>query len=310
MKTPAVVHLPRPPDIIGASCPDDRAREINYLADYLWKRNWMFYYPFFSIFLDLYYGHCLFPYKDKTVKDGELSLDKTFDDGELRYNEAGTGLTINIEGTEYDSSVGIYYLTYNDLYANTIYRRGYDCPPGQSAADACDVWANSPIWTVGTVSKWIVVWNRIQIYGTIPAGICNGSVTGAVATSQKAFAKFDTQPADASPTSALISLYLDANNIVGGETVEFRIYEQDFGDEVDTGDWTGGDLIATREFGSQSVDPREERYEISIPVENVNIGGYSKYKFTLKIVDDGTSPCDTAAGLTFENAQLKLGYNE
>jgi len=250
MKTPAVPHLPRPPDITRASCPDDRARPINYLADYFWRRNLAF--PFFSIFLDLYYGHCLFP--DKTVDYGEITYD-------------GTDLTINIEGTEYTRVWTSDEIEFSRLSGdNYILRRG----DASTYEDCKTDYEDNPYWAVlESTSDARPMWGNEDRYPQTPRYRI---------IAWQFYLDYDTSSLSSVATAKLVFSVGQVIRMTTDEYPMVYIYEHDFG-TLDTGDWTGGTKIAEREF---TDDDEGTDVEISIDPSHVNPDGHSKFRITLK----------------------------
>lgn len=118
--------------------------------------------------------------------------------------------------------------------------------------------------------------------------------------------KFDTIEATANPTSAVVRIYITKFFMSDDTTI--RVYEHDWGDVVDVGDWGGGTLRGSKEIFYPGSENYNAWVDISIPVGAVNIGGYSKYKISTKGIDDNDRGELIYVYVTL--AQLKLGYNE
>jgi len=258
MKTTPYPNLPRPPDIMRAQCPE--ANPINYLSDYLWKFNRTLntYFPW--IYYDMQYGR---PFFDD---------DRTTDCGEMKFDSSD--LTMNICGTEYTHSIGVYTQTFRrETISPEFIRRkgeGVDC-----AASWTD-YIGSPTYTAETY--FFTTFNIIQLRQL--------SLGGEQARSLKYYLKFDTSAADPDPTSATLRIYIDQfSKSAGLDDPNLQVYSQDWGEEVDTGDRTGGSVVASQVIGESDEDTF---IELDVGTDSVTIGGDSKYRLTFEEIEDET----------------------
>jgi len=110
------------------------------------------------------------------------------------------------------------------------------------------------------------------------------SVSGYYIRAYQSYAAFDTRNAGAVNSAKFVMEDVDVGLIDVAENPILYIYKFDYGNEVDSGDWTGGELIKEREFTIEEDDSDE--IEISINASDVTRGDYSKFMFSLeKIVN-------------------------
>lgn len=143
----------------------------------------------------------------------------------------------------------------------------------------------------------------VGLYCSCGGGYCT-------AQAPKYYLSFDTSGADANPSSAKLRLYITWSGYVDGIDMVLRAYQQDWGDTLDTGDWSGGTF--ENEITVTTSDEDIGWVEISVDTSRVNIGGSSKYKLNLKEAEEGQGPPDVGYNLVLwiTSARLKLGYNE
>lgn len=100
----------------------------------------------------------------------------------------------------------------------------------------------------------------------------------------QSYAAFDTRNTMSVNSVKFVMEYVYVTLQDVTENPVLYIYKFDYGDAVDSEDWTGGELIKQREFTEEEDDSDE--IEISINPSDVTRGGYSKFMFSLeKIVN-------------------------
>lgn len=127
----------------------------------------------------------------------------------------------------------------------------------------------------------------------------------------QSYATFDTRNAGSVNSAKFVMKNVTVGLQDVAENPILYIYKFDYGDAVDSGDWTGGELIKEREFTIEEDDSDE--IEISINISDVTRGDYSKFMFSLeKIVnlDYWTDPgAPGQASHSIKCATLKLVIN-
>lgn len=284
MNTPPVLHLPRPPLIPRARCECGRDRH-NYLSSYCWYLNRALRFGFNPMYLDIRYGSLYF------------DDDRTTDCGEMKFD--ASDLTMNICGTEYTHSIGVYSTTFirETISPELIKRLG----TGVNCAESWTDYTDDPTYTAEDSPS--SSYNLIQLRQL--------SLGGHQARSFKEYLKFDTSAADPDPTSATLRIRIttfDKSAGLGDPTLQ--IYSQDWGDEVDTDDKTGGSLVASQVISAAGA------VELDVGTGSVTVGGDSKYRVTLEEIENGTTlGCEEYIHLFVNQLagyqeRLILGYGE
>lgn len=99
----------------------------------------------------------------------------------------------------------------------------------------------------------------------------------------QSYLSFDTQDVSRVSSAKIVLLDVDVHLDNVTEDPILYIYKFDY-ETLDSGDWTGGELVAEREFTMD--DDEAEEIEIDIDADDVTKGDYSKYMFTLKKIAD------------------------
>lgn len=291
MKTTPCPNLPRPPDIMRAQCPE--AKPINYLSDYLWKFNNALFRNFSWMYRDLRYGALQF------------DDDRTLDCGEMKYDSSN--FTMNICGTDYTSATTT-TTSYNaeEIDPRQVQEYGVSCDPDADIDEGWDDYTNDPTYRT---YKWFGVGKHIigRYYTyTYPPG-CGG--LGYFMRGDKAYVTFDTSGAAANPSSALIRFYLWVVDFDDPVEPTIKLYSQDWGDAVDTGDWTSTESLESTQVVSES--DVESYIDMAVSTDSLNIGGDSKYKFSLQCIEDRSIPTDSnksGSYLWFKTITLRISY--
>jgi len=176
-----------------------------------------------------------------------------------------------------------------------IYKNGWDF---DSYENAWDDYQNDPGWQCWGEACRSVKW-RIWIDVPTPYRVDAG----------KCFLKFNTTNSHPAISSALLRIYLHycgGDDAVNGNDIHLNTYVQDFGEEVDVGDWLGG-VLADNTIVINESDA-DTWIEIPLSPDEVNIGGYSKYKLSIKEIDDDVYTGPLYKRITISDAELKLIY--
>jgi len=152
--------------------------------------------------------------------------------------------------------------------------------------DAWDEYVGGPTYDMWIYNDKIVACLRVRAVTDATACPTGWYNIRYYAHARKLCLKFDLTDAAANPTSAKLRLNMKgqaACEYVGNATL--RVYQHDWGDTLDGTDYTGGTLE-----GEQEIDPALADYtwiEIPVATSRLNIGGMTKYKMSLKEIDDG-----------------------
>jgi len=223
----------------------------------------------------------------------------TFSDvtGTFSDEEKVTGQTSGAYAWTNELAEQVISITYET--PSFVRKYGYDCEPDADSSDAWDNYDSSPSYETG----YNMYCNFICGYG-YPTE-CDS--TGYTAIANKLCFKFDTTGVVRIPETATITLTCKARNNTGLSNPTLRLYSQDYGDEVDIGDWGGGILVDSYLLDVGSVWPLEEvDVSFSVGVSYVNREDWSKFKLNFKEVDENTHP-DIATGFACQNiTDIKL----
>lgn len=176
---------------------------------------------------------------------------------------------------------------YSDTYANA--KTEYEDDPRY-----CDSYTSS-----------YLIYVRWGIYHSSVAGDTEYQIAA-----HQGYAKFDTTEV-ASVSSAKFVLDVNTVTLTGVTTnPTLYIYKQDFGDDLECAEWTGGTkLVAEREF---TTDDDGEEVEISIETGDVVTEDYSRYRFTFDTITDESYWSEPDVGdtkkhqITCDNIKLVL----
>lgn len=339
MRTLSVIDLPRPPRITRARCAECATREMPlpplfFLSDYLWKFNNALPQFFLPMYLDFRYGFVLFR---SDVPDYGWTYPDYIPPGELTIPSGE--LSVNVDGTTYgkmwDSdihevsavdAVSVAELVSVDaptwttqdfnsvnITPNHVQRWGYMCL--SEGAPYCSVgydnYISSPQYRTFTQRlnqcggifhgyAKRVSYSTLSTTDSPYADEC--SHLGALAVlAEKLCLKFDTTGALPGATTASLAVYVKCMYTHGSQPGNpvLTLYKYDYGDDVDVGDWAGGELLQTQEITATGL------YNLSVSPDDVNIGGLTKLKLSLQQMDSAADLGD-CGGWTLEFTPVQV----
>jgi len=222
----------------------------------------------------------------------------------IKVVENGTLRLINCTGNMTDEKIvgqtsGAYAWTYED------YEQEFTCivpDPhqviGYAIVDsvwnewilAWEEWFSNPSYETGTGTTARIGWR-----GTLISG------DRYKISLYKHYFSFDTSSASGFMTAKLKVNLLQ--HITYGRDVILRVYKQDWGDDIDIDDWTGGTLVGTLSL----PDGTETGWkEVTLDSSAVTLGGNTKLRIASDQVETIESTPDHSLFVNFEKTTMKL----
>lgn len=150
---------------------------------------------------------------------------------------------------------------------NLLQRRGW----GDTCSLAWDKYVNDPDWQLVTATGTRLDW----------AGHCYYIYPHSRVIGKKNYLLFDTSLA--SPNGNSLVLKFDVTYVLSpydwlpnGRKPVIYVYNQDWGADVDSSDWTGGTKVGELEVTSTGIK------EITLNISAINVGGNTKFRIALK----------------------------
>jgi len=244
-----------------------------------------------SAIVSPYFSAKYYHYEDHDPEKGICLNDVqgTFQDEEQVVGETSGAYAYYSEKPT--SPVTVYDIVFSPC---NIYKYGY----GSDYEEAWDDYQNTPGWNCWGSQCREAKWH-VWIDAPYPYKF----------DADKCFLKFNTTNNDPRISSALLRIYLHycaGGDAVNGNDIHLNTYVQDFGEEVDIGDWLGG-VLADNTIVINESDA-DTWVEIPLSPDDVNFGGYSKYKLSIKEIDDDIFTGPMYKRITISDAELKLIY--
>jgi len=172
---------------------------------------------------------------------------------------------------------GAYAWTYEDYWqdytlsrvaGNNVICRHSDYPYTETTYEEAQAnYEDDPTWEIETKGDDLYVrWGASQPYIYYTIWVRNTYIS------------FNTTSISEVQTAQIFLDYVTCPGLDSGSPILY-IYKHDFGDTLESGDWTGGTLIAQRTF--TTADNLQD-VTIDIDPADVTPGGYSRYRFAWK----------------------------